>query len=267
MLRDTTPKRVAVVGGGVAGMQAALKAVERGHAVTLFEKSDRLGGQLAMYPEHLWFKEHVRMLRDYFICQLRKSPVEILLSIEATPQLIERADFDACIVAVGATQAIPPIPGIENAVLAWDVFGNEDKIGRKVVVVGGGSVGCELSIQLGGMGHEMTVVEMTKWLAANSQISERMSLEEYMELNHVKALTETTCTRITDKGVHVMTKDGRESFIDADTIIVSAGSRSLTAECEKFADAAFDVINVGDCESVGTIRTAIESGWDAAARL
>ena len=168
---------------------------------------------------------------------------------------------------MGATQAVPPIPGIENAVLAWDVFGNEDKIGKKVVVVGGGSVGCELSIQLGGTGHDMTVVEMTKWLAANSQISERMSLEEHMQLNHVKVLTETTCTRITDKGVHVVDKDGRESFLEADTVIVSAGSRSLAAERDRFADTAFDVINVGDCDSVGTIRTAIESGWDAAARL
>lgn len=248
-------------------MQAALKAAERGHTVTLFEKSDRLGGQLAMYPEHLWFKEHVRMLRDYFICQLKKSPVTILLNTEATPQLIEDADFDACIVAVGATQAVPPIPGIEHAVMAWDVFGNEDKIGKKVVIVGGGSVGCELSIQLGGAGHDMTVVEMTKWLAANSQISERMSLEEHMALNHVKTLTETVCTRITDKGVYVAGQDGKESFLEADTVIVSAGSRSLAAERDQFADTAFDVINIGDCDSVGTIRTAIESGWDAAARL
>ena len=88
-----------------------------------------------------------------------------------------------------------------------------------------------------------------------------------MQLNHVKALTETTCTRITDKGVHVVDKDGRESFLEADTVIVSAGSRSLAAERDRFADTAFDVINVGDCDSVGTIRTAIESGWDAAARL
>lgn len=152
MLRPTTPRRVAVVGGGVAGMQAALKAAERGHTVTLFEKSGRLGGQLGMYPEHLWFKDHVRMLRDYFICQIRKSPVTVLLDTEATPQIIEEADFDACIVAVGAAQAVPSIPGIENAMLAWDVFGNEDRVGKKVVIVGGGSVGCELSIQLGGKG-------------------------------------------------------------------------------------------------------------------
>lgn len=108
---------------------------------------------------------------------------------------------------------------------------------------------------------------MTKWLAANSQISERMSLEEHMALNHVKTLIEFTCTRITDKGVYVSGKDGEEVFLEADTVIVSAGSRSLSEERDKFADTAFDVINIGDCDSVGTIRTAIESGWDAAARL
>ena len=88
----------------------------------------------------------------------------------------------------------------------------------------------------------MTVVEMTKWLAANSQISERMSLEEHMALNHVKTLTETVCTRITDKGVYVAGQDGKESFLEADTVIVSAGSRSLAAERDQFADTAFDVI-------------------------
>ncbi|WP_298069298.1 FAD-dependent oxidoreductase, partial [uncultured Mailhella sp.] len=211
--------------------------------------------------------EHVRKLRDYFICQIRKAPVTVLLNTEATPQMIESANFDACIVAVGATQAVPPIPGIENAMPAWDVFGNEENVGKKVIIVGGGSVGCELSIQLGGKGHDMTVVEMTRWLAANSQISERMSLEEHMTLNHVKTMLETTCTRITDKGVYVTDKDGKENFLEADTVIVSAGSRALTAERDQFADTAFDVINVGDCDCVGTIRTAIESGWDAAARL
>lgn len=267
MHKDVTPKKVAVVGGGVAGMQAALKAAERGHEVTLFEKSDRLGGQLAIYPDHLWFKSHVRDLREYFITQLHKKKVTVLLGTEATPELIEKADFDACIVAVGAVQAVPPIPGIQHAVMAWDVFGHEDRIGKKVVIVGGGSVGCELSIQLAGMGHELTVLEMARWLAANSQISERMSLEEHMELNHVNAILEAKCTEITPTGVTYLDKNGKSVILEADTVIVSAGSRPLKEEKERFADSAFDVINVGDCEKIGTIRTAINSGWDAAVRL
>jgi 2,4-dienoyl-CoA reductase-like NADH-dependent reductase (Old Yellow Enzyme family)/thioredoxin reductase len=267
MLRDTTPKKVAVVGGGIAGMQAALKASERGHDVTLFEKNAVLGGQTSFYPEHLWFKGHVRDLREYFITQLKKSNVTVLLNTAATPAMIEDADFDACIVAVGAKQNVPPIPGVEKAVMAWDFFGHEAEMGQNIVVVGGGSVGCEIAIQLAGKGRHVTVLEMTAWLAANSQISERMSLEEHLNLNHVETLLETTCTHIADDGVTVRSKDGTERFIAADTVIVSAGSRPLADERNLFTDTAFDVINVGDCEKVGTIRTAIESGWDAAASL
>ena len=267
MHQNPKPKKVAVVGGGVAGMQAAVKAAERGHEVTLFEKGAQLGGQLAMYPDHLWFKNHVRDLREYFITQVKKSNITVMLNTEATPQLIENSNFDACIVAVGAKQAVPPIPGIENAVMAWDVFGNEDKIGQKFVVVGGGSVGCEIAIQLAGKGREATVLEMSKWHAANSQISERMSLEEHMKLNKVDLRLESRCTEITDKGVKYVDKDGAEQFIEADTVIVSAGSKPLAAERDAFFDTAFDVIYIGDCDRVGTIRTAIESGWDAAVSL
>ncbi|MCQ2444129.1 MAG: FAD-dependent oxidoreductase [Mailhella sp.] len=267
MLGETTPKKVAVVGGGIAGMQAALKAVDRGHTVTLFEKSGKLGGQTAMYPDHLWFKGHVKALNDYFVTQIAKSPVTVRLNTEATPEMVSEADFDAVIVAVGAKQAIPPIPGIEKAMMAWDFFGNEEKVGKKVVIIGGGSVGCEIAIQLGGKGRECTVVEMTKWFAPNSQISERMSLEEHMALNKVDCLLETVCTSISDKGVTVKDKDGNERLIEADTVIVSAGSRPLADVRDGFNDTAFDVIAVGDCRRTGTIRTAIEDGWDAGARI
>lgn len=266
MLGPTTPKKAAVVGGGVAGMQAALSACARGHDVTLFEKSDRLGGQL-FFADHMDFKTHVRDLRDYFVTQLRKSTVKVLLHTEADPRRLADADFDAVIVAVGGAQNVPPVPGVERARLAWDVFGHEGELGKKVAIVGGGAVGCELAIHLARLGHELVVLEMTPWLAASSQISERMSIQEQFELHHIDARTETRCVSMTDKSVRVVGKDGAKYAIEADDVIVSAGTRPLAAERDAFADVAFDVINVGDCERVGTIRTAIESGWDAGARI
>lgn len=267
MHKNVTPKKVAVVGGGVAGMQAALKASERGHDVTLFEKTGALGGQLTFYPDNLWFKNHVADLRDYFKTQIGKSNVKVRLNTEVTPDMVENGDFDACIVAIGAEQAVPPIPGIENAMMAWDVFGNEDKVGKKVVIVGGGSVGCELGISLAGNGRDVTVLEMTPWFASNSQISERMSLEEHMNLNNVKLLVESKCLAIKPGEVVYQDKDGKEHTLKADTVIVSAGSRPLAKERDAFADTAFDVISIGDCDRVGTIRTAVEDGFDAAVRL
>lgn len=266
MLGPTTPKKVAVVGGGVAGMQAALSACERGHDVTLFEKTERMGGQL-FFADHMTFKNHVRDLRDYFLTQLRKSSVNVLLGVEADPHLLADTDFNAVVVAVGGAQYVPSIPGVEKARLAWDVFGREEELGEKVVIVGGGAVGCELAIHLAMLGHASIVLEMTAWLAASSQISERMSIQEQFKLHHIDARLETRCVAIGKQGVRVADKNGREYVIEADNVIVSAGTRPLAAERDAFADVAFDVINVGDCDTVGTIRTAIESGWDAGARV
>ena len=266
-LRPTKPRRVAVVGGGIAGLQAALTASERGHDVTLFEKRDHLGGQLD-FSDHISFKHHIRELREYFITQLRKRGVTILLNTKASPRLVSEADFDAVIVATGGVQNVPPIPGADgaNVTLAWDVFGREDRLGRKIVIVGGGSVGCETGIHLSMKGHDVTVIEMSGWLASTAQISERMSILEEIEKRGIHALTERTCTEITPNGVKVRDKEGRESLIEADSVIICAGTRP-SSDRDSFRDTAFDVIRVGDCESVGTIRTAIESGWDAAARL
>lgn len=258
---------MAVVGGGIAGLQAALTASERGHDVTLFEKRDHLGGQLD-FSDHISFKHHIRELREYFITQLRKRGVTILLNTKASPRLVSEADFDAVIVATGGVQNVPPIPGADgaNVTLAWDVFGREDRLGRKIVIVGGGSVGCETGIHLSMKGHDVTVIEMSGWLASTAQISERMSILEEIEKRGIHALTERTCTEITPNGVKVRDKEGRESLIEADSVIICAGTRP-SSDRDSFRDTAFDVIRVGDCESVGTIRTAIESGWDAAARL
>ncbi len=249
-------------------MQAALSACERGHDVTLFEKTDRLGGQL-FFSDHMAFKNHIRDLRDYFITQLRKSSVTVLLNTEATPELVSDADFDAVIVALGGIQTVPSIPGVDCSTvrMAWDVFGHEEELGRNIVIVGGGSVGCELAIHLASKGHKPIVLEMTEWLAASSQISERMSIREQFELHGIDTRMETLCIGIEPCGVRARAKDGGEYLIEADNVIISAGTTSRSQARDAFANVAFDVINVGDCDSVGTIRTAIESGWDAGARI
>lgn len=265
-LRPTTKKRVAVIGGGIAGMQAAFSAAQRGHEVVLLEKSDRLGGQ-TFFADHMWFKKRIRAFREYLITQITKAGVTIMMNVEATPEMISRMDPDAVIVAVGGAPIIPPIPGAEKARPAWEVFGREHELGDRVVIVGGGSVGCELAIHLSENGHAVTVLEMGEHLAPTAEISERMSILEFMEKDGITALCSARCLEITGQGVSVKRGDGETAFLAADDVILCVGTRPLEQERDAFRDVAFDVINVGDCEKVGTIRTAVESGWNAGAVL
>lgn len=258
-------KKVAVIGGGIAGMQAALTAADRGHKVVLYEKSDKLGGQVLL-SDVMWFKREMKAYHEYLERQVRKAGVIVLMNTEATPELIEEADFDVAIVAVGAEQVIPPIPGLENAMMSFDVFGHEDKLGKKVAIVGGGSVSCELSVHLAGLGHEVVVVEMSSFLCASAQISERMHTIEYMDKLNVKSYIETKCVEITDKGIFVENKLGRQ-FIEADSVVIATGTKCNVDERDKFQSVAFDVINIGDCIKASDIVNAVETGWNAGATI
>jgi len=261
-------KNVVIIGGGISGLQAALTAAERGHDVTLYEKSGKLGGQL-FFSDYMWFKKEIKAYLAYMIRQVEKNNVKILLNTEATPELLEQQNYDAVIVAVGSKPIVPPIPGVEkeNVMLAWDCFGKEDTLGKEVVIIGGGLVGCELSIHLGEKGMNVTVVEMGDFLAANGQLSERMHTMEYMDKANIKSYTNTKCVEILDDGVVVEGEDGQQRTIKADKVLLSVGMKSLVNERDLFADTAFDVINIGDCAHVGDICTAVNSGFDAAATL
>ena len=258
-------RKVAVIGGGIAGMQAAIEAARRGHEVILYEKTDKLGGQ-ALLSDVMWFKKEMKAFHEYLERQLYKAGVYVMFNIEVTPEFISEANPDVVIVAIGAEQVVPPIKGLENAHMAFDVFGHEDKLGKNVVIVGGGSVGCELSIHLASLGHQATVVEMGKYLAANAQISERMHMLEFMEKNNVKSYLEARCTEITSDGIKVEI-EGKEEFIKADSVVICAGTKARAKEREAFRDVAFDVINVGDCVKASDVVNAVRTGWDAGATI
>ena len=259
-------KKVAVIGGGVAGMNAAISCADRGHSVVLYEKTDRLGGQ-ALLSDPMWFKKEMKLFHEYLERQVKKRPaITVVYNTTATREMVEENDFDAVIVAVGAEQIVPPIPGVEKAMMSFDVFGHEDRVGKRVVIIGGGAIGVELAIHLNGLGHESTIVEMTEHIAAKAQLTERTDYLTWLEKSGVKTLVDTACTEITDRGVRVKNADG-EQFLEADTVIIAAGTRALEKERDQFADVAFDVISVGDCVKASSIVHATHTGFDAGLTL
>ena len=255
-------KKVVVVGGGVAGMNAALSAANRGHDVLLYEKTDKLGGQ-ALLSDGMWFKQEMKAYHEWLERQVRKNGnIFVVLNTEVTPEMVAEIDPDATIVAVGAKQIVPSIPGIEKATMAFDVFGNEDKVGKKVVIIGGGDIGCELSIHLAEKGHDCTVVELTHFQAGNAELCIRMSILQFMEKNNVTTLLDTKATEITDEGVWVENENGR-TLLPADTVIVSVGTTPLREERDSFRNVSYDVINIGDCKKASNMQHAVETGFDA----
>ena len=226
------------------------------------EKTDKLGGQ-ALLSDVMWFKKEMKAYHEWLERQVKKHPhVKILMETEATPELISEMDVDAAIIAVGAEQIVPPIPGVEKATMAFDVFGHEEELGKKVVIIGGGDIGCELSIHLSGLGHECSIVEMTHFVAGNTELTERMSILEWMEKENVTTYLDTQALEIGDGSVKIKNADG-ESYLEADSVIVSTGTRALSKLRDSFKDVAFDVINIGDCKKASNIQHAVESGFDA----
>jgi 2,4-dienoyl-CoA reductase-like NADH-dependent reductase (Old Yellow Enzyme family)/thioredoxin reductase len=263
----TRVKNIAVIGGGIAGMQAALSAADRGHRVVLYEKTNRLGGQ-ALLSDVMWFKKEMKLYHEYMERQVKKHPnIYILMNTTATRKMIEESDPDAVIVAVGAQQNVPMIPGVEKAIMSFDVFGNEDQLGKKVVIVGGGSIGCELSIHLSDLGHECTVVEKTHFICDNVELTLRLSIMQFMEKNNVTKMLDKNVISIEDNGIKIEDKNGVISFIEADSVIISTGTISNVEERDQFIDVAFDVINVGDCKRASDIANAVETGYNAGAIL
>ena len=231
----------------------------------LYLKKDKLGGQLNTFCHSMSFKNEIERFCAYLIEQVRKNSVHVVLNTEATAEMIEKMQFDAVFVAIGAEQITPPIKGLErkNVVMALDIFGNEDLLGKRIVLIGGGMVGCETAVHLNQCGHEVTIVEMGPDLAGTAQLTERLHTLRIMKDNGIQAYTNTCAKEVTEKGCIVMC-NGEEMLIEADTVVICAGMKPLADERETYSGTAFTVRNIGDCKSVGVIADAIENGYAAA---
>lgn len=259
-------KKVLVVGGGVGGMQAAITASDRGHEVVLCEKSTRLGGAL-VYTEREYFKEDIKNLVDVLSRRVHNRPIKLMMETEVTPEFVGEVSPDVLIAAVGAEPIIPNIPGVDNrkVVVAASMY-DEDVIGEKVVVIGGGQVGCEKGLHLAHLGKEVTVLEMLEKAASDATYLHWLALMKELEKS-VRLETSTKCTRITEKGVYAVNKGGDEMFFEADTVLLATGMKSRTDIVESLRCCAPDFSVIGDCNQPGTVMEAIHYGYFSAMNI
>ena len=257
-------KTVLVAGGGVGGMQAALTAAERGHKVILCEASDRLGGIL-LCEEKVPFKKHMHEYLAQQAERVAKSDVEVRLNTFVTPELARDIQPDAIIAALGSRPAVPPIPGIdgENVVIAEDLYPAPEMAGQRLVVLGGGLVGCELAIFMAELGRNVTLLEMAPALNFGENLLHGKAIGLELKRLNVDVRLNTRVTSISPEGVTAQGADG-ELFFPADTVACALGLKPLRAEAAALALCAPEFHVIGDCLAPATIHEATYAAWIAA---
>ena len=254
-------KKVLIAGGGPGGMQCSLTAAERGHEVILCEKTDSLGGALKS-ERGIPFKEDLYKFVTVKTLQMANAGVDVRLGTEVTPELARELAPDALIIAAGSRPLIPPIIGIEKAVMADDLPDAIGSLGRNIAIIGGGLVGCETGIYLAHEGFDVTIVEMMDSVCTDANPRHRPLLLAEME-KYVKCLTNTRAIRIADGGLICETKDG-EMLIPAETVVCAAGRVSNTDAMEALSDCAPYVDALGDCVKPANVTQAVFRGHFAA---
>ncbi|WP_086347837.1 FAD-dependent oxidoreductase [Candidatus Enterococcus clewellii] len=263
-------KNIVIIGGGPAGINAAITADKVGHRVTLLEKSDALGGQLKyVAKEH--FKIEIARLLEFYKVQIGKSKVNVRLNFEATPKNIRQFNPDALIVAVGGREIVPPISGIdgENVVTGIQSIENEKELGENIVILGGGTIGAEIGMELALVHHKaVTIVEMNNELAAQGNELYKIALRQKInQAETLNVLLETICKKIEKDSCIVASKEGVEQHIPFDNLIVCTGLRPERNLAETFYGIAEQTVMLGDCNRIGKIMDATFEGYTVVQNL
>jgi 2,4-dienoyl-CoA reductase-like NADH-dependent reductase (Old Yellow Enzyme family)/thioredoxin reductase len=260
------PKRVLVIGGGPAGMEAARVAALRGHRVTLWERSDALGGQarLAAVPP---YRQEMGDMTAYLSRQLAKLGVEVHLNLEATPALVREMAPQAVVVATGASIQIPEdVKEALPTITAHQVLAGEGAVGQRVVLWGGGEIGAQTAEYLAAQGKQVTIVEGSPRLAKDMTNFDRFGLKDRLARLGVRVLTSTTVEGVEDRSLRVATPEGREA-IALDTLVVAVGLKPNSTLYQQLKGEFEEVYAVGDCVVPRKALQAIHEGFKVGNRV
>lgn len=270
--RQITPasreKKVFIIGGGIAGMEAAIVAAQRGHKVEIFEKNSRLGGQwvLAAIPPT---KEELGSFTVWQVNQLNKLGVIVHLNTELTLEMIRDSQPDSVIIATGASPFVPNIPGKElsNVLTANDILQGTAQAGKRVVVIGGGLVGSETAAHLANHGHDVSIVEMNSDIFVGTPSATKHYLMKDLQHHNVAILTSTQVKEIHNDAVVVENNGQIQTLAAIDTVVMAIGSRPVSFSVEELEQHVSEIVTIGDAQKVRKAMEAVEEGYLAGLAL
>ena len=266
-IQPAAKKKILIAGGGIAGMQAAITAAQRGHDVILCEKTDKLGGVLNC--EHaVPFKKPLSEYLERQARNVKEAGVDIRMHTEVTPELAESLSPDVVIATLGSRAIIPEIPGIKgtNVFSSEDIYYDPSRAGQRVVILGGGLVGTELAIYLAGLGREVQIVEMAPTLGDGGNMLQGLAIRLDLARKNVKVNLSVTAREINEKGLIGEGADGMALY-EADTIIYAAGQIPLREEADALRYSAPEFHQIGDCLTPKNIAAATQLAYNIARNI
>lgn len=255
-------KNIVVIGGGPAGAEFARVAASRGHKITLFDKNDRIGGNLlvASKPE---FKTHDEELANWFANELNIAGVDVKLNTEANIDTVKACNPDVVIAALGAKPFVPPIKGVEHSITAEEALMDIESVGKKVTVIGGGQVGAETALWLAQRGHEVTIVEALPNFMPSALETDIVCAENMLRFYNAEILLATKVEDITEKSVTITNENGT-TVLESDTTIMATGYRANNAFVKELQENFNFVYNIGDSVKARNIYAAIHEAYELA---